>query len=389
VARGVFATGETKQDAEHQVREAAPRMRIVRSRPISLAGLPPLRNPGPLEYPWVVVVEHKDPVEEAKLPQNEDPEGEVERSTRELYLNLASDPEALVTGVREGFDCPACGDRIEVELPPPREVRFENHTTCPACEVFLVRYKDELAWQVAGRHTRPAPECAFCDRPSDSQEHVIPEWLSKRLGINAEMPAEVAFRVRARRRRKQAISFGGYRAPVMCDRCNKHFGRLEEAVIPLLEPMAKGMRLALAEYSQQLLALWANKTAIALLAAEDPATVPKAHGKMVREGARVADGTWVGFFPWRDDPVLSTNASSWAPATTGAVDAYGALLAFRALGFVVFGIKAAPAVPPVLTGEPPPLRQLWPPRHRMLEWPPGPPADNTWISGLRQFVRST
>jgi hypothetical protein len=115
---------------------------------------------------------------------------------------------------------------------------------------------------------------------------VIPEWLSKRLGIDAEIPADVAFRVPARRRRKRGISFGGYRAPVMCAPCNEHFKHLEGDVIPLLEPMAKGMRLVLDQQSQQLLALWATKTAIALLAAEDPTTVPKAHGKMVREEAR-------------------------------------------------------------------------------------------------------
>lgn len=391
MARGVFATGVTKYDAEQQVRESAPQMRILRSRPISLAGLPPLGTPGPLDNPWVVVVEHRDPVEEAKLPQDEDPEGKVEQSTREMYLNLVTDPHALVTGVLEGFDCPACGARIEVELPPPRAVRFENHTTCPACDVFLVRPKDELPWQVAGFQATAAPECAFCDRSGDSREHVIPEWLSKRLGITAEIPAEVAFRVPARRRRKQPISFGGYRAPVMCHPCNEHFGRLEEAVIPLLAPMAQGMRLVLGQKSQQLLALWADKTAIALLAAEDPATVPKAHGKMVRDEARVADGTWVGIFPWRGDPVLSTTAGSQASAATGELDAYGALLAFGAVGFVVFGVKAAPAVPAVLTGESPPLRQLWPPRHRMIEWPPGPPADIRWLSGwpgLRQFVRT-
>jgi hypothetical protein len=270
-----------------------------------------------------------------------------------------------VTGVREGFDCPACGARIEVELPPPRVVRFEDHTSCPACEVFLVRPKDELPWRVAGFQSTPAPECAFCDRAGDSREHVIPEWLSKRLGINAQIPADVAFRVRTRRRRKQPISFGGYRAPVMCHPCNEHFGRLEEVVIPLLAPMAQGMRLVLDQESQQVLALWANKTAIALMAAEDAATVPKAHGKMVRDEVRVADGTWVGFFLWRGDPVMSTAASSQASATTSPLDAYGALLAFGAVGFVVFGIKAAPAFPRVLTGEPPPLRQLWPPRHRM------------------------
>ncbi|HZC13175.1 MAG TPA: hypothetical protein VE270_04055 [Thermoleophilaceae bacterium] len=193
MGRGVFATGATKEDAEQQVRQAAPQMRILRSRPISVAGLPPLPTRGALDNPWVVVVEHEDPAEEAKLPQHDDPEAEVERSTRELYLNLATDPAALVTGVREGFDCPGCGTRIEVELPPPRDVRFENHTTCPACEAFLVRPKDELPWRVAGRRADAAPECAFCDARADSQEHVIPEWLSKRLSINAEIPAEVAF----------------------------------------------------------------------------------------------------------------------------------------------------------------------------------------------------
>jgi hypothetical protein len=77
VARGVFATGKTKEDAERQVRDAAPRMRILRSRPISLAGLPPLCAPVPLGNPWVVVVEHEDPIEEAKLPQDDDPEGRL------------------------------------------------------------------------------------------------------------------------------------------------------------------------------------------------------------------------------------------------------------------------------------------------------------------------
>jgi hypothetical protein len=92
---------------------------------------------------------------------------------------------------------------------------------------------------------------------------------------------------------------------------------------------------------------------------------------MVRDQGRVADGTWVGFFPWRGDPVLSTSATSSANVPTGPLDTYGALLAFGAIGFCVFGIKAAPAVPRVLTGEPPPLRQFWPKRHRMIEWPLG------------------
>jgi DNA-directed RNA polymerase subunit RPC12/RpoP len=131
LARGVLAMGQTKEEAEQQVRAGAPQMRILRSRPISLAGLPPLRTSGPLDDPWVVVVEHQDPAEEAKLLQHEDPEAEVERSCRELYLNLATDPDALVTSVYEAFDCPACSTRIEVKLRPPRDVRFETTRPVP------------------------------------------------------------------------------------------------------------------------------------------------------------------------------------------------------------------------------------------------------------------
>src|SRR5215211_4408947 len=190
MARGVFTLGETQDEAERQVREAAPQMRILRSRRISLPGLPPLPVGGPLENPWVVVVEHADPAEEAKLPQDEDPEGEVERSTRELYLNLATDPQALVTGVQEGFDCPACRARIEVHLPPPRQVRFENHTRCPECDALLVRPKGRLTWEAPQLQRKPPPVCVFCGGKANSMEHAIPAWISKRLGIKEELSAE-------------------------------------------------------------------------------------------------------------------------------------------------------------------------------------------------------
>jgi hypothetical protein len=229
--------------------------------------------------------------------------------------------------------------------------------------------------------------CAFCHDPGDRREHVIPEWLSKRLSIKAEIPADVAFRVPGPRRRKQGISFGGYRASVMCKGCNEHFGKLEEAVIPLLEPMARGVTVVLDQESQQLLALWATKTAIALLSAEDPATVPKEQGRMVRDKARCPEGVWVGFFPWRGDPVLWTSTGSNADSTRRLVEMFGALLAFGAVGFFVAAIKEPSSVPYALTGERPPLRQFWSLRHRMIEWPPGPPLDSTSLPGLREFVR--
>jgi hypothetical protein len=384
MARGVFALGETREDAEQQVRDAAPQMRILRSRKISLAGLPPLPASGPLDNPWVVVVEHSDPAEDAKLPQDEDPEGEVERSTGELYLNLATDPDALVTGVQEGFDCPACGARIEVHLPAPRDVRFENHAPCPECDAVLVRPKGRFAWEAPQLKRRPPPVCAFCGDKANSKEHAIPAWISKRLGIKDELSAEDAFIAGGARRRKQPISFASHRAPVMCRPCNTHFKHLEDMGIPLLVPMAKGQTLALGRESQALLALWANKTAIALLAAEDPSAVPNGHGQAIRE-ARVAADTWVAFFPWRGGPMLSTSTGSVAGGSAER-DCYAVLLSFGALAFYVIGFCEALPASRTLAGDPPPLRQFWPPRHRMIDWPPTRPATNAILPGLLGFV---
>jgi hypothetical protein len=386
MARGLFALGETQEDAERRVRDAVPQMRILRSRRISLAGLPPLPTSGPLENPWVVVVEHTDPAEEAKLPQDEDPEGEVERSTRELYLNLATDPQALVTGVHEGFDCPACSARIEVHLPPPRQIRFEDHTRCPECDALLVRPKGRLTWEAPQLRRKPVPVCAFCGDKADSMEHAIPAWISKRLGIKEELSAEDAFIAGGARRRKQPISFGSHRAPVMCKPCNTHFKDLEDRVIPLLVPMAKGNTLALGSESQALLALWANKTAIALLAAEDASAVPVAHGCTVRNEGRVADETWVAFFPWRGGPLLSTSTGSVAIRGAGDRDCYAVLLGFRAVALYVIGFDEALPSGVALAGDPSPLRQFWPPQHEMIEWPPAPAADNTILPGLFGFV---
>lgn len=383
--RGVFALGATQEEAERQIHEAAPQLRVLRSRRISLAGLPPLPGDGSLDNPWVVVVEHTDPAEEAKLPPDEDPEGEVEQKTRELYLNLATDPDALITGVREGFDCPACSARIDVHLPPPREVRFENSARCPECNALLVRPKGRLTWEAPQLATKLAPTCAFCGDKANSREHAIPAWISKRLGITDELSAEDAFIAGGARRRKQPISFASHRAPVMCRPCNTHFKHLEDAVIPLLEPMAKGQTLALGAESQDLLALWANKTAIALLAADDPAAVPEGHGPSIRTNARVADDTWVAFFPWHGGPVLSTSMGTIGAPGPTPCDCYGVLLSFGAVAFYVIGLYARVPDGHVLAGDPLPLRQFSPPQYRMIEWPPASAADNRILPALLGF----
>jgi hypothetical protein len=146
--RGVMAVAETQEEAEKQVISGTPQLLVLRSREIDLSGLPPLRS-GPLPKHWVVVVEHRDPGEEAKLVQHDDPEAHCERETREMYTKMATDPESLVTGDHWEFDCPACNQRIQLDLPPPRAQPDPVRASCPECQTDLVRAKGQDRWEIS------------------------------------------------------------------------------------------------------------------------------------------------------------------------------------------------------------------------------------------------
>jgi hypothetical protein len=65
MARGVTAVAETQEEAEAQVLDGNPHIRVLRSREIKFDGLPGR----PLPKHWAVVIEHRDPGQEAMLPQ--------------------------------------------------------------------------------------------------------------------------------------------------------------------------------------------------------------------------------------------------------------------------------------------------------------------------------
>jgi hypothetical protein len=143
-----------------------------------------------------------------------------------------------------------------------------------------------VRWEIAPPKSDDVRTCVFCDTPADSYEHVIPAWISKRLGIKTFLSADDAFVTAEALRRRQPISFANYRARVFCSGCNEHFKHLEDAVIPLLVPMARGMTLSLDVQTQTQLALWAHKTAIALCAAgsDTQVAVPQQHRTAIRDG---------------------------------------------------------------------------------------------------------
>lgn len=388
MARGVMAVADTQEDAEKQVLAGARHIRVLRSRQIDLSGLPPLRT-GSLARHWVVVVEHQDADEEAKLPQHDDPENHCERETRLLYLKLAVDPELLVDGVIEEFPCPVCNHAVRLELPPPRDGRQRTGAACPACRAPLRRAGGRGGWEIVPAKPKATKSCLFCDAKADSYEHAIPRWISKRLGIRDFLSADDAFVAGGIAPRKQPISFANHRARILCYGCNQHFKHLEDDVIPLLVPMARGRTLSLDHESQALLALWAHKTAVALLAAtpELRDAVPAQHRHAIRHDARAGANTWVSFFAWRGRPVLVTGqADVLERADARAVrQGYLALLTFAQVGVCVIGFHGPPRPDEIVAGELPPLLQFWPPKTRFDHWPP-PPADNRILPAVLGFV---
>ncbi|HEU4907115.1 MAG TPA: hypothetical protein VFT19_13525 [Solirubrobacterales bacterium] len=385
MARGVVTIADTQTEAEDQILDGYPEIRVLGSRAINLEGLP--GRPWPKH--WVVVVEHRDPEREAELPQHENPAEEAERTTRQQYLAMSLDPEMLIGGSIEQFACPACGKEIRIELPAPREKRDPGHADCPECGIHLCRAeKSASGWDVFQPPESAAPQCIFCDARANSREHVIPAWISKRFGIKDFLsPDDVV--VVGGTPRKQPISFASYRARIFCSNCNTHFKHLEDAVIPLLVPMAKGFTLSLDQASQALLALWANKTAMALIAADpsqEEGVAPLDHRRAVRQG-RIADNTWVSFFAWGDGPMLKTGSGT----VTGTEEPsnpprhYGAMLAFAGIGFYVTGFTN-PLESDRIDGEPPPVAQFWPPKHHFIHWPPPIRADGRILPALLNSV---
>lgn len=377
--RGVTAVAETREEAMRQATQGAAGFRAIDARQIELDDLPPLAS-GPLPTHWAVVVEHEDPDEEAKLPQDSDPIDKCEREMRVRYLTLSVDPQLLVTGTHEEFPCPECRKVIALDLPAPRDTRYPQNVQCPHCRMPLTRSQNELKWAVIPRAPRrPGGPCIYCGAPADSKEHVVPSWISKRLGIKTFLTQTSAGgRVVPQR---QPISFASHRKRIFCTSCNTHFKHLEDAVIPLLVPMARGFHLGLDPESQQLLALWATKTAIALIAATDGLgdAVPIGHRQVVRENAEVPEGIWVGFFSWQGEPTIATGR--FTSADEARASAYGAVLAFGGVGFSVKGFDRLEPFE-TLDGNAPPFRQFSPLNNALIEWPSPVTADRTLLPVL-------
>jgi hypothetical protein len=146
--RGLWTVGDTREEAIASVTKDLPAsVSIVSCREIDMSGVPPPRS-RPLPKLWVVMLQGEG------LPEGPTEE-EVIEQVRSTWTALSTDPDSLVTGVIEEFDCPACGRKIRLDLPAPRSLpsnRAVDEAEFPECHTRLVRRAStpNEMWQVAG-----------------------------------------------------------------------------------------------------------------------------------------------------------------------------------------------------------------------------------------------
>ncbi len=173
---------------------------------------------------------------------------------------------------------------------------------------------------------------------------------------------------------RHLISFASYRHRIFCKPCNTHFKHLEDEVIPLLVPMAQGRTLVLDTDSQALLALWATKTAIALLAAKEQLRdlVPSDHRQSVRYAGQTPADCWVGYLPWQGREVITGGEGTLGDGhePPSGYRTYGEVFMFGTIGFKVTGIIDPLPSQYVLALDEPYICQFWPPVSGMIVWPP-------------------
>lgn len=193
-------------------------------------------------------------------------------------------------------------------------------------------------------------------------------------------------------RRKQPIAFASHRARIFCTACNTHFKHLEDEVIPLLVPMANGRVFSLGDDSQAVLALWAAKTAIALVAASPGLRefVPQSHRDSVRYSGVPPVDSWVGYVPWqgRSAQVYVADNTLASPPDHPAAgnQSWSVVFVFKKAGFKVIGFMHPLPVGYRIDSGGFPVAQFWPRRPGLIHWPPGDPAREDDFGKLAAFA---
>jgi hypothetical protein len=224
-----------------------------------------------------------------------------------------------------------------------------------------------------------ARQCIFCENDANSLEHVVPAWIPSHLGLSALR----LDRIKRKRgdTRKTDGPFGHVTARIFCDGCQKHFAGLEAFVKSLLLPMIDGGTARVyRHWEQRFIALWATKTAYALLAREKWPLPREEERYWVRNENEPSPWTLVLAVPYSGSQIRFMHEPRRWPAIPSekpgeATDTYSIVMVFGHVAFKVFGFLNPP--PNFAMGEPhyldpsgeavPLAVKFWPPPK--LGWP--------------------
>jgi len=161
--------------------------------------------------------------------------------------------------------------------------------------------------------------------------------------------------------------------------------------MPLLVAMARGQQLILTPDQQSLLALWAGKTAIALIAATAPSLlplVPMEHRRAIRERGVLNDEAWVGYCAWRGATTLVCSHVTEDDLTpTQGNEGTVVIFAFGPIAFKIVDLVHPLRPSEIMDTDWKDFPQFWPRLPTAVKWPP----DGDAIAGdeLAGLLRSS
>lgn len=163
--------------------------------------------------------------------------------------------------------------------------------------------------------------CWICGAPDGTEEHVWPEWLKK---IATSPVGKTRFGIVGDPSTWHEWTGGAFEhtSRVLCKRCNRRLGELEEGPVAQLIPaMVGGQSMRLSGADQEMLAQWMYKTGLMVSTTNrhEASALPKAHYAELEQSldlppasavwiAQIQDpayeaALWLQRFQWRDRAV--------------------------------------------------------------------------------------
>jgi hypothetical protein len=218
--------------------------------------------------------------------------------------------------------------------------------------------------------------CIFCPNSANSKEDMFPKWILRRVKTGEPMVRQFEGGP------KKLTESQKVRVRCVCKHCNNGWmSQIEETSIPLIGNLLEDVSLTLDTGAQELLAIWATKTAmIADKAREVFPFYRRDECEALREKSTIPHGTaiWIGRFTGRTLSSI-TGGLVLKTETTGEKTAEVHVFTM-AIGHLVFQVLTGHEMPGhanahfALTPNPGPWTRLLTPIHPRLSptvtWPP-------------------